>query len=237
MQYFIDDKKVRYNPYNMKKDKKLGGGLEGDVYKIGDSTVKFYKPYCNKIRLSKEDVEKLRKINTKRILLPKAALLDKRHQIRGYKKDYVEDLGMDSFFNLNKNDLKIEINHIRDDIDTLSDNGVVVQDLLEPSNTVYHNGIYLIDPGSYKLNEVSESENIRTYGIKMGNINMYLIYSVIENYVLTRSGVRKEQVAHDINLEYLKSGRKDMLDFLENEIKEEYLRDYVDRKIEDVRKR
>ena len=238
MQFFIDGKKVRYNPYNMKKDKKLGSGKEADVYKIGNQAVKFYKPYCNKVRLSKKDVEKLREIDTKRILLPNTALLDKKHQIRGHKMDYIEDLGIDSFFNLDKESLKKELNYIRDDINKLSENGVVINDISEPSNTIYHNGIYLVDPGSYKLNKVSKNENIRTFGINIENINMYLIYTVIENYTLVHTKkVRKEQVAHDVNLEYLQRGRIDMLDFLENSLEEETLSEYVDKKIEEAKKR
>lgn len=231
MQFFINGKKVRYNPYNMKKDKKLGFGLEVDVYKIGEEVVKFYKPYCNKVRLSKENIERLKQIDTKRILLPTDSLLDKKHQIRGYKMKYVTDLGVDSFFDLEKDDLKEEIEYIREDINTLSDNGVVINDLLQPSNTVYHNGVYLIDPGSYRINEISENENIRTYGINIENINMYLIYTVIEEYILIHNkNIRKEQVAHDINLEFLKSGKYDMLDFLANGVKEDKLSEYVSKK-------
>lgn len=48
MLFYVDGKKERYNPYNMKKDKKIGEGQEVDAYVVGDQVVKFYKPYCKK---------------------------------------------------------------------------------------------------------------------------------------------------------------------------------------------
>lgn len=78
MLFYVDGKKERYNPYNMKKDKKIGEGQEVDAYVVGDQVVKFYKPYCKKTRLSLNAVERLKKISTSRILLPTASMLDKK---------------------------------------------------------------------------------------------------------------------------------------------------------------
>ena len=51
MLFYVDGKKEKYNPYNMKKDKEIGEGQEVDAYVVGDQVVKFYKPYCKKTRL------------------------------------------------------------------------------------------------------------------------------------------------------------------------------------------
>lgn len=85
MVFYEDGRKIRYNPYNMKRGENKGSGQEVDVYKEKDEVVKFYKPYCRKMRMSKETCEYFQKIHTERILLPKKVLLDKKRQIRGYK--------------------------------------------------------------------------------------------------------------------------------------------------------
>ena len=101
MEFLENGKKVRYNPSNMRRDKKIGSGLEVDVYQIGDKVAKFIKR-CpgKKIFLDKSSIEKMKKIDTKRILLPTIILLDKRHEFRGYKMDYIENLGVDSYVSL-----------------------------------------------------------------------------------------------------------------------------------------
>ena len=109
MVFYVDGKKERYNPYNMKKDKKIGEGKEVDAYVVGNQVVKFYKPYCNKTRLTSKDVERLRKISTSRILLPTASMYDKKGNLRGYKMDYVENLGEDSFLLLPSEKRKEEL--------------------------------------------------------------------------------------------------------------------------------
>ena len=59
MVFYENGKKVRYNPYDMKIDKKVdnGEGLEVVVYMVGNEVVKFYKDYCGKKRLTKKECE------------------------------------------------------------------------------------------------------------------------------------------------------------------------------------
>ena len=151
MLFYEDGKKIRYNPYNMKRDSLCGSGMESDAYKINDKVVKFYKRYCKKIRMDKKTCNALSQISTKRILMPKTSLLDKKRNIQGYTMEYIEDIGKDSFFKLTKENLKEEIEKLEEDIIQLSDNAVEIRDILEESNTVFHNGVYLIDPGSYSI--------------------------------------------------------------------------------------
>jgi len=116
MEFLVDGKKVRYNPYNMKKDRHLGDGYEVEAYQINDKVVKFFHKYPKKkIIITKESVEKMKKIKTKRILLPTDALLDKKRNIRGYQMDYIEDLDMDSYFGLDKDQLVEEHKSLKND--------------------------------------------------------------------------------------------------------------------------
>lgn len=220
MVFYVDGKKERYNPYNMKKDKKIGEGQEVDAYVVGNQVVKFYKPYCKKTRLTSKDVERLRKVSTKRILLPTASMLDKKGNLRGYKMDYIENLGEESFLLLPKEKRKEELKELKDDVLNLSDNGIILEDLHQ-LNTVYNNGIYFIDPGSYKFvkdDTPTENDKIQCYGINIDRINEFLIsnlshFSLVKHTNITNS--------------YLKSGKDNMMDYL-FEREEDTLKDYID---------
>lgn len=229
MQFFENGKKVRYNPYNMRRDKKLGSGLEVDVYQVGDEVVKFIRRYPGKkILLDKNSIEKMKGIDTKRILLPTTVLLDKKHEFRGYKMDYVENIGIDSYISLNKEDLVKENALFKEDLTKLSDEKVLIEDLSH-ENTSYHNGIYLIDPGSYKIDNNLDSNQV--FGINLELVNHYLIYSVLRNYVLNKyQEVDSYRFSREVNKEYNNSGKNDVLEFFDD-IKEEKLSEFVENRI------
>ena len=84
MLFYEDGKKIRYNPYNMKRDSLCGSGMESDAYKINDKVVKFYKRYCKKIRMDKKTCNALSQISTKRILMPKTFLKNILMEIHHY---------------------------------------------------------------------------------------------------------------------------------------------------------
>lgn len=220
MVFYVDGKKERYNPYNMKKDKKIGEGSEAEVYRIGNQVVKFYKPYCKKTRLTSKDVERLKKVSTSRILLPTASMLAKKGNLRGYKMDYIENLGEENFLLLPKDQRKEELKKLKKDVLNLSDQGVILEDLHQ-LNTVYNNGIYFIDPGSYKFvkdDKPTENDKIKCYGINIGRIDEFLIsnlshFSLVKHINMTNS--------------YLKSGKDNMIDYLFDR-EENTLKDYVD---------
>ena len=96
-------------------------------------------------------------------------------------------------------------------------------------NTSYHNGIYLIDPGSYKIDTNLDSNQV--YGINLDLVNHYLIYSVLRNYVLNKyQKVDSYGFSREVNREYNKSGKNDVLEFF-NDIKEESLSEFVENRI------
>lgn len=232
MEFLVDGKKVRYNPYNMKKDRHLGDGYEVEAYQINDKVVKFFHKYPKKkIIITKESVEKMKKIKTKRILLPTDALLDKKRNIRGYQMDYIEDLDMDSYFGLDKDQLVEEHKSLKNDIELLSDNKVQLGDL-NHANTVYNNGLYLIDPGSYFIDS-SVDEN-QAYGINIDILNEFLIYEVIKNYHLVKySDFDAEEsfsFCRQISREYKDSDKSNVLDFLSG-IEENSLSEFVEKRV------
>ena len=147
-------------------------------------------------------------------------MLDKKRNLRGYKMDYVENLGEDSFLLLPSEKRKEELKKLKEDVLNLSDNGVILDDLHQ-LNTVYNNGIYFIDPGSYKFvkdDTLTENDKIQCYGINIDRINEFLIpslshFSLVKHTNMTNS--------------YLKSEKDNMIDYLFDR-KENTLKDYVD---------
>ena len=227
MQFFVNGKKVRYNPYNMKKDKKIGSGLEADAYKIDDKAVKFFKVYqAKETLLTERSIEKMRNLHTMRILLPTDALLDKKGRLRGYQMDFIENLGVDSYFNLDKDKLKEEHQLLREDIELLSDNNILIDDLIT-ENTSFHNGIYLIDPGSYVIDKSVDSN--QAYGINIDSINQYLISEILRGYHLVTNNYRNYAFSRKIREEYDNSGKNDVLEFLDN-IEEDTLSEFIERR-------
>lgn len=179
MVFYENGKKVRYNPCHMKFNSSCGEGDESIAYQVGDEVVKFYREYCHKRRLSKESCDYLKQIDTKRILLPRVSLLDKKHQIRGYKMTYIEKLEENSFYTLDRKDLSKEMSFIHEDVVKLSDYNVYMDDLTW-DNTVFHKGIYLVDPGSFQIVQLEEGSNIRIYGFNLDTVNEYLLYKIIK---------------------------------------------------------
>lgn len=208
MVYLENEKKVRYNPYHMKKDKKIGDGSDADVYLIKGMAVKFYYDgfYSSGEGFTKRDIDKMSGIETKRILLPKSPLLDKKRNVRGYKMTYVNDLGIDNFFNLNKRILQDEMKILDSDISVVSDNSIILSNIA-PNNTVYNNGIYLINPGSYLLN----SDNIFTEGLNRDVFDEYLIDLLI-NYCENDN----DDIFKEIFKKYIYTTYGDLLEYLAN---------------------
>lgn len=229
MEFIENGKKVRYNPSNMRRDKKIGSGLEVDAYQIDSEVVKFIKRYPGKkILLDKNSIEKMRVIGTKRILLPTTSLLDKKHNLRAYKMSYVENLGIDSYALLDKEDLVRENNTLKKDLSKLADDKVLIEDL-NHENTSYHNGIYLIDPGSYRIDSNLDSNEV--YGINLDLVNQYLIFSVLRNYVLNKyKKVDSYEFSRNVNREYNRSGKDDVLEFF-NDMEEKNLSEFVENRV------
>lgn len=225
MVFFVNGKKERYNPHNMKKDTMLNEGNEVEAYKIGDDVIKFYKPYCQKRRMDKVTCEKFKEIYTHRIKLPSDIMLDKKHHIRGYKMKYIENLGEDSFYSLGKKELSDEISLIHDDIIKLSDNGVSLYDL-NHENTIYNKGIYFIDPGSFTISEQDKKDYIKTYGINIDKINDYLLNDIIRKCALKLCKNRtKAFTVMTTFREDVYSKKNSILDYLINNMEYESLND------------
>ena len=81
MEFLIDGKKVRLNPYNMRYSPLIGEGTKARVYLIGEKAYKLYKPFCDTELMTKEKIDYLKEIPTKRVILPESPILDKTRYI------------------------------------------------------------------------------------------------------------------------------------------------------------
>lgn len=226
MEYLVGNKRVRYNPYNMKKDLQIGEGNEGKIYKVKNKAIKFYKPYCKKTRLTKEDSIFLSTIDTKRILTPDDILLSKRREIKGYSTEYIKDLGIENLLNLVVELLKEELNILKEDVTLLSKNLVLLEDIIL-ENIVFNNGIYVIDPGSFS--RLKRSDSLIAYVQNIEIINEFLIMELISTatYHLTNERKISRKVTQSIFHDYKEKEYPDLIEYLIDDIKEENLKEYI----------
>ena len=137
-----------------------GEGTESIIYKYKDKAFKIYKDFCIKDRIGLETVKKLSTIKTKRIILPEEELYNLSHKFIGYTSKYVDRYHLSNLYNLNKQKLLNELKLLYEDSDMLSDNNIDIEDLIK-ENTIYNDGIYICDPGSYIVNERQSKESIK----------------------------------------------------------------------------
>lgn len=222
-----EHKKLRYNGnYNMHKDRLIGDGNEGKVYLIKGYAVKFYKPFCKKVRLNKKNAIYLSNLSTKRILTPDDILLNKKREIEGYKTQYVDNLGITNLLYLNKDNLKKELSLLEEDVTVFSDNLVLLDDL-SFENASFHNGIYLIDPGSYKFD--SSYDKVICYALNMERMDEFLLSQIlfVGTCDLTNNRKKYRILKEKILNNYKEKTYPNLLEYLIDDIKEENLGEYI----------
>lgn len=212
---------------------KIGEGLEVECFLIDGNVEKYFKTnHQKKIILNKDSIEKMKNIKTERILLPTSEITDQQNNLLGYKMKYINNLGIDSFFKLERKELRKENELIRKDIEELSDKKIIMEDLLD-ENTSYNKGLYIIDPGAFRFDNSIDIN--QAYGINIDLINNYLIFEVIRNYHLNRYNKNSNfassySFSKMINKEYNRSGSNDVLEYLSN-IEENSLDEFIEKRV------
>lgn len=165
----------------------LGEGLESTVYLFDEIVVKIYKSHCRKIRLNEEDVKRLSKIETERIVMPEYLVYDDLNKFSGYTMKYIPTYIKIPLKDDKINNLVKEIEKYEKDIETLSKEKISIYDL-NINNAVINNGIYSIDPGSFRYKDKiidfkNNPEDLTIYIIKELNreeINSFFIEEILE---------------------------------------------------------
>lgn len=174
---YVDNKKIRLNPYNMKYSKEISTvkGTTSDVYLINDKAYKLYRlPFLSE-PINKKTIQVMKTIKTKRIILPENAILNKKRIIIGTISPYIADLGRDNLLSLSKRQFISEIKFLQEDCISLGEESIGVRDLIL-SNFVFNNGIYFIDVGKFNILDndpnIVISENIERF-------NTFFIHSFL----------------------------------------------------------
>ena len=170
---YVDNKKIRLNPYNMKYSKEISTvkGTTSDVYLIDNKAYKLYRLPFSSEPIDKKTIQVMKTIKTNRFVLPENAILNKKRVIIGTISPYIEDLGRDNLLSLSRKQFISEIKFLQEDCISLGEKSIKVRDLLL-NNFVFNNGIYFIDVG--KFNVIDKDPNI-VISENIDNFNVFFI--------------------------------------------------------------
>lgn len=177
MECLVENKKIRLNPYHMKYSKEISKvkGTTADVYLIKDKAYKLYRLPYSKEPITKEIIDAMKKIETTRIVLPEAAIENKRHLIVGTVSSYIEDLGLDNLLAFSKEEFIYNVKALYDDSILLGEKGIKVADLFL-RNFVFHNGMYFIDCGKFYFLDMDANVIISK---NIEEMNLFFIHSFL----------------------------------------------------------
>ena len=206
----------------------VGSGDEGFVFKEGDRVLKIHNPIPLKSVLDEDTAVKLTKLNTQRVLLPgkenDSLLFDGDGNFVAYKSKYVKNLRIRNLLNLDSQRLKEEATLLKEDVLMLSNANILMDDLLF-QNFVFHYGIYLVDVGSFRFifDDVLSiyQQNMKELDRGLMEI-MYYADRVLESD--SWASIRKISQIYSY---YLDSGYMNVVDFMNEEIKEDSLEKYL----------
>lgn len=136
---------------NQKLELLANNGSECTVYKYKQSVVKLFKEIYPFSHFTITDIQFLRNIQTKRVLMPTDIVLDETSKLVGYQMPFID--GKKDILNEPMKNILSEMQVIEDDIKLLIDNKVGLMDF-GLSNTIYNGKVYMIDPGNYLIDNI-----------------------------------------------------------------------------------
>lgn len=177
MNYFIGEKREK-----IKFDYYISEGEEGNVYRTGAEVVKIYfRNWQNSYHgyLTEEEATQMTTIPSNHILLPRRLVYNENDEFCGYTTKYIRSYYGDSDYveNYHRERTVIErmrlfflikkIAKIYEEVRYLSQKGIIIADLLFPTDNYIFNGeFWIIDPGCYSFSdepiEKILEENIKT---------------------------------------------------------------------------
>ncbi len=147
-------------------------GNEAIVYRKNDKALKIYKEYCYKDRLNEATAEDLSNIKTRRLLLPEKMIHLIDGKFKGYTTTFIQGYLLSHMNEMLMRDFMKEISIYDEDIEILSDEHILIADLIR-ENIKYDSRIYNVDPGSYyKLPKVDKAKIIRN---NQEALNMFVV--------------------------------------------------------------
>ena len=211
----------------------IGKGTEATVYRKGNTAYKCYHPFFYTDRLSLEEVQKLRKLSTSRILLPQEILWSPTGKFKGYTTKYVEDYGIENILQLPTDFLIDEFHRLKQDCTILGEQSVLVADFLPGNSDVhnysFHDGVYFFDPGKFRYDTSFSSSEIIAYNSSMVDDVIYHgIIMKYGNFLGSSHQVAEAMKEWSCDTTYTSVG---LMDYIESDIHEKNLGEYIKRKV------
>ena len=198
MKIIVNDKLLEFT------DKELASmyidyGQEGTVYRFHDEAYKIYHSLCLKARLDKDTCEKLTKIPTKYILMPKELIYNTSKQFIGYSTPFIVPNPYVHIWRLKVSEFIHKIDKVYEDLKLLADNHISVIDL-NLDNLCYHDDFYFVDPGSYCI----EPEIVSTSYLFSENQTELSRFLVDELFTCSMNQEKKDKIFyHFLGADYL----------------------------------
>lgn len=226
----------RHGPAVLFRHNAIGEGMEAKVYRRGETAYKVYRLFSEVSRLSLTDTFYLQSLDTKRILLPQDTLYNLFGKFKGYTTTYIEDLGLDSLVSLSKEELAYEFSLLKKDCQLLGEHNVCIHDLMtrrpEIKNGIFHHGIYFVDPGRFNFDySVTQAEAISH---NCREVDYFFFHRVARQYC-ARS-LTSLAYFYDEFESVIQSGDSLLMDYILDEMQDETLQNYLDRKNSSNRK-
>ena len=228
-EFYLKENRV-YTP--TEELKYIDEGEESLVYQYNDKALKIYRDVPRKKILSEEMIDKLKKIPTKRIILPKGKLYEEE-KLKGFYMPYVEG-NRDEIYYYKKEKLVEELKRIYEDLKILGKESIVIDDLRISNFLCNEDSFYLIDAREYHL-----SKNIKdTTKINIDTFRIFIFNDIIAE-IMRKEGKKENIPLREIfgkfRKEKYKSYKKyeeDILEYLiQNMESEETLSSYGKRLI------
>lgn len=213
----------------------IGEGMEARVYRKGDSAYKVYRLFSEVSRLSLADTFYLKDLSTKRILLPQDTLYTVFGRFRGYTTPYIEDLGLDSFVSLQKDELSSEFSLLKEDCQLLGEHNICIHDLMtrRPSiqNGIFHRGLYVVDPGRFCFDFSLTTDEVTKKNCE--EIDYFLFHRVARQYCI--QNMEYTTAFYEEFDAVIHQGDTSLMEYILNDMEEKTFQDYLERKNRNVK--
>ena len=220
--------KIRYKDENIELSQEQldfmyeAEGNESIVYRFKrkneDKALKIYKKQCLKDRIDMDVAKKLSNIKTERIMMPDTLIYDDNEKFIGYTTPYKNRYSLEHISLIKKDKIKEELKKMYMDIEKLSDEHVDLEDL-HRDNIILNDGIYICDPGSFKILEDIDKRITKTHNKKI--LREFIIQEILK-YVTKMT--KKEQLIFERHF----NNESEILEIIDNEMEQnETLKNYV----------
>ena len=181
MKYFLGTEEINFSEKEL-LDSYINEGTEGITYKYKNSAIKIYSnTYPYKPKLSEEEIFRMSKIPTKRILMPEKPLYDEKMNLAGCSTKYQIEAPKDRISYITMGEFIRELEIIKQDAILLSKFKVMLEDLSIGNLLMTQEGIYLCDPGSYYFDESKSELDVLDYNFT--ELNFYFTRVLFDRYM------------------------------------------------------